>query len=146
MRVTAGLICALTVWAGGSNVSALPPKIVSDSPYAQEWVEMPYCPQWGFTARMAGWPDRLIPQLGYIMWRESRCLPDTCPTPSRPDLRRCRDWGLTQINDHSWKRIIREQGYRIDDMLNPYHNLRFAWWLCQYSITYYNDCWKQWEK
>lgn len=85
------------------------------------------CGEFYETAMSVGWPAEEWPQLSKIMYRESRCLPDSC---SESDSGRvCRDWGLMQINEHSWRRTILSQGYEMKDMWNPQHNLSFALWL-----------------
>jgi hypothetical protein len=103
------------------------------------------CAQWAGLAFDVGWPVREIPKLLRIIYRESRCLPDACGVPDRPDLRVCRDWGLTQINDYSWKKTIRGQGLEMRDMWNPELNLRFALWLFNYSEDRNGDGWQPWR-
>jgi len=103
------------------------------------------CAEWAGTAFDAGWPPHLIPRLLRVVYRESRCLPGACSTPDRPDLRRCRDWGLTQINDYSWKRTVRSQGLDMPAMWDPYENLRFAWWLYNYSVETTGCGWTPWS-
>ena len=100
------------------------------------------CDEWAGLAFDIGWPPQEIPKLLRIIYRESRCLPDAC---SKSDSGRiCRDWGLTQINDHSWKSTIRKQGLEMSDMWNPEHNLRFALWLFNYSQDRNGDGWLPW--
>lgn len=85
------------------------------------------CGEFYETAIAVGWPAEEWPQLSKIMYRESRCLPEAC---SESDSGRvCRDWGLMQINEYSWRRTILSQGYEMKDMWNPQHNLSFALWL-----------------
>lgn len=85
------------------------------------------CGEFYETAMAVGWPAEEWPKLSKIMYRESRCLPEAC---SQSDSGRvCRDWGLMQINDYSWKRTILSQGYEMSDMWVPEHNLTFAFWL-----------------
>ena len=101
------------------------------------------CDQWAGLAFDIGWPVQEIPKLLRIIHRESRCLPDAC---SKSDSGRiCRDWGLTQINDYSWKSTIRKQGLEMSDMWNPEHNLRFALWLFTYSQDRNGDGWQPWR-
>lgn len=101
------------------------------------------CREWAGLAYDIGWPKSEIPRLLKIMHRESRCLPNAC---SESDSGRvCRDWGLMQINDHSWKRTITGQGYVMSDMWNPEHNLRFALWLYRYSEDRNGDGWQPWK-
>jgi len=103
------------------------------------------CVQWIDTALEAGWQPEDMPRLMRIMWRESRCLPDACGETDSPHLRKCRDWGLMQINDYSWKRIIREMGWHIEQMHDPLENLRFARWLFEYSLERNGDGWVPWK-
>jgi hypothetical protein len=103
------------------------------------------CPQWIATALVAGWEPADLPRLSRIMWRESRCLPDACGETDSPHIRKCRDWGLMQINDYSWKRIIREMGMSIEQMHDPYWNLWFARWLYEYSLERNDDGWVPWK-
>jgi hypothetical protein len=114
--------------------------------YFTEIYEQDKCVEWTGTALSVGWPIEEIPKLLRIMYRESRCIPIACGETDSPHLRKCRDWGLMQINDHSWKRIIREQGYHIEDMWNPTKNLEFALWLFRYSEERNGDGWQPWKK
>lgn len=101
------------------------------------------CPQWAGLAFDIGWPVDQIPELLRIMNRESRCLPEAC---SESDSGRvCRDWGLMQINEYSWRSTIRKQGMEMADMWNPELNLRFALWLYQYSEERNGDGWQPWD-
>jgi len=103
------------------------------------------CVEWTATALSAGWEPADLPKLMRIMYRESRCLPDACGETDSPHLRKCRDWGLMQINDYSWKRIIREMGWDIEEMHDPIENLRFARWLFEYSRDRNGDGWHPWR-
>jgi hypothetical protein len=103
------------------------------------------CVQWIDTALEAGWQPEELPRLMRIMFRESRCLPDACGETDSPHIRKCRDWGLMQINDYSWKRIIREMGISIEQMHDPYWNLWFARWLYEYSLERNDDGWVPWK-
>ncbi len=107
-------------------------------------VDQGLCVEWGFTALSAGWQPEDLPQLFQYMHRESRCLPDACSTPDRPDLRMCRDWGLMQINDYSWKTTVRGFGLTMDQMHDPYWNLWFARWLFEYSEDRNGCGWQPW--
>lgn len=100
------------------------------------------CREWAGLAYDIGWPAEEIPRLLNIMHRESRCLPDAC---SESDSGRvCRDWGLMQINEYSWRTTIQKQGYQMADMWDPEHNLRFALWLYNYSLDRNGDGWQPW--
>ena len=101
------------------------------------------CGEWAGLAFDVGWSADDIPELLRIMNRESRCLPDAC---SQSDSGRvCRDWGLMQINEYSWRTTIINQGYQMSDMWNPELNLRFALWLYLYSKDKNGDGWQPWD-
>lgn len=101
------------------------------------------CAEWAGLAFDVGWPAVEIPKLLRIMFRESRCLPGAC---SESDSGRvCRDWGLMQINEYSWRRTIVGQGYVMADMWVPEHNLRFALWVWSYSFERNGDGWLPWK-
>ncbi len=110
----------------------------------REAVDQGLCLEWIPVALDAGWQYAELPKLMRIMFRESRCLPNACGETDSPHLRKCRDWGLMQINDYSWKRIIREMGWEIEQMHDPLENLRFARWLFEYSVKYNDDGWQPW--
>ena len=93
----------------------------------------------------AGWDLKLIPQLLKTIWRESRCLPEACGETDRPDLRKCRDWGLLQINDYTWKEVVEMMNLRMEQMLDPYYNLAFGKWMYDYSLNLVGDGWKPWQ-
>jgi hypothetical protein len=112
--------------------------------FLREAVDQDLCLEWIPTALDAGWTYPELPKLLRLMFRESRCLPDACGETDSPHVRKCRDWGLMQINDHSWKRIIREMGLSIEQMHDPYWNLWFARWLFEYSVQYNDDGWQPW--
>ena len=103
------------------------------------------CPEWIGLAITAGWQPQDLPRLSRIMFRESRCLPDACGETDSPHLRRCRDWGLMQINDYSWKTTIRRMGLEIEQMHDPYWNLWFARWLFETSVEANGDGWHPWR-
>lgn len=103
------------------------------------------CPQWVGKALTAGWQAEKLPRLMRIMYRESRCLPDACGETDSPHIRKCRDWGLMQINDYSWKTTIRNMGMNIEQMHDPYWNLWFARWLYEYSLERNGDGWHPWK-
>lgn len=102
------------------------------------------CLEWAGTALTAGWQPAELPRLLRIIYRESRCLPDACGETDSPHVRRCRDWGLTQINDYSWKTTVRRLGLDIEQMHDPYWNLWFARWLYNYSLDVNGDGWHPW--
>lgn len=103
------------------------------------------CWQFFYVALDAGWTKQQWTTLDYVIWRESRCQPEACSIPDRPKQRKCRDWGLTQINDHSWKRTVRSMGLEMEMLIDPFWNLWFAKWLFDYSQLR-NDCgWQPWS-
>ena len=99
------------------------------------------CAQWLDTAVEAGWEVWQLPQLDYIMWRESRCFPKVVNRTLNVD--KSYDYGLLQINDKSWckKNTWYPTGYLqslnvLDyciDLLDPYTNLKAAKALYDYS-------------
>jgi len=115
-------------------------------PHFEAVIGQGLCVEWAATAITAGWPVEDLPQLMRIMFRESRCLPEACGVTDSPHVRKCRDWGLLQINDYSWKRIVRSLGLEMDQMHDPYWNLWFGRWLFTYSEQYSpGGCgWTQW--
>ena len=101
------------------------------------------CGEYYDTAIRAGWTPEEWPKLQKIMYRESRCLPDAC---SQSDSGRvCRDWGLMQINEYSWRRHIIAQGYKMADMHNPYSNLKFARWIYELEVSNGGTGWGAWK-
>lgn len=103
------------------------------------------CIEYVMPALLVGWQPEELPRLMRIMWRESRCIPDACGKTDSPHIRKCRDWGLMQINDYSWKTTIRNLGLDIEQMHDPYWNLWFARWLFEYSLERNGDGWVPWK-
>ena len=134
-------------------VSELPEESFEEShpylgyaePHLAEVIAQDKCVEWTATAMTAGWQPEDLPRLMRIMHRESRCLPDACGLTDSPHLRKCRDWGLMQINDYSWKTTIRNMGWQIEQMHDPLENLRFARWLFEYSLERNGDGWIPWK-
>lgn len=104
-----------------------------------------YCLEYVDEALQTGWESQEILQLTKIMYRESRCDPLACGIPDRPDLRHCRDWGLMQVNDHSWKTTIRSMGLEMEDMWDPWWNLFFARLLFDKAEAAYGCGWQPWN-
>lgn len=153
MKRTCVIAFVVCLWPGvasaGGPANNRPVENLSDA-YAhlnaiETIAEQGLCTEWAGAALDAGWPTDLLPKLLFVVHRESRCIPTACSTPDRPDLRRCRDWGLTQINDYSWKRTIRNQGLEMEQMWDPYQNLRFAYWLYNYSLQSTGCGWTPWS-
>lgn len=128
-----------------NDVVEVSPEQVEKGIALRETVTQGLCLEWVTTALDAGWHPTDLPRLMKIMWRESRCLPNACGETDSPHIRKCRDWGLMQINDYSWKRIIREMGWDIEQMHDPLENLRFARWLFEYSLERNGDGWQPWK-
>lgn len=128
---------ASTTWGGG-----LP--LVSDADMTT-LAEQNMCVEYIDEAIAAGWHSHELPRLMRIMHRESRCIPDACSTPDQPHQRKCRDWGLMQINDYSWKSMIRKEGFTMADMHDPQTNLVFARHLYELSENTNGCGWTPWN-
>ena len=100
------------------------------------------CVEWLPVALRAGWAVEDVPRLLRIMFRESRCLPGACSVSDSGRV--CRDWGLMQVNDYSWKSTVRGLGLEMDQMWDPFWNLWFAKWLFDYSEGRNGDGWVPW--
>lgn len=113
------------------------------------------CPQWWALAREAGWTLDLLPTLDYVMWRESRCLPDQHNTTLNKDG--SSDIGLTQINDRSWCLPTRwyPNGYLqtigilptvgCEQLFDPYLNLLSAKAIHDYAQRTNGNGWQPWK-
>jgi hypothetical protein len=144
--VSVGIACTFLGLSSVSSVSAggLNTAIADTQKHLQTASDQGLCVEWGLVALSAGWEPDQLPQLFRYMHRESRCLPDACSTPDRPELRQCRDWGLMQINDYSWKTTVRGLGLQMSDMHDPYWNLWFAKWLYDYTENRGGCGWQPW--
>lgn len=113
------------------------------------------CPQWWPLAIEAGWTPDLLPTLDYVMWRESRCLPDQHNTTLNKDG--SSDMGLTQVNDRSWCLGTRwyPNGYLqtigvlnyvgCNELFDPYTNLKAAKAIYDYSLRENDAGWQPWS-
>lgn len=113
------------------------------------------CPQWWPLAIEAGWTLDLLPTLDYVMWRESRCLPDQHNTTLNKDG--SSDMGLTQVNDRSWCLGTRwyPKGYLqtigvlnyvgCNELFDPYTNLKAAKAIYDYSLRENDAGWQPWS-
>ncbi len=113
------------------------------------------CPEWWPLAIDAGWTLDLLPTLDYVMWRESRCLPDQHNTTLNKDG--STDLGLTQINDESWCLGTRwyPNGYLqtvgvlnyvgCNELFDPYTNLKAAKAIYDYSLRENDAGWQPWS-
>ena len=82
------------------------------------------CPEWEDELRQRGFPVELF---SYIMWRESRCMPNAHNTTLNRD--KSQDLGLLQINS-TWKTVTRNIcGTGIKGLFNPDCNLKVAKYL-----------------
>lgn len=113
------------------------------------------CPQWWPLAIDAGWTLDLLPTLDYVMWRESRCLPDQHNTTLNKDG--SSDVGLTQINDRSWCLPTKwyPGGYLqtmgvlnyvgCNELFDPQSNLKAAKAIYDYSFRHNENGWQPWS-
>ena len=107
------------------------------------------CGEWYDTAMAVGWPDELWPTLSYVMYRESRCNPDSYNGTDPNSGSR----GLVQINGfwcrpwaHSEKGWLQERDLltTCDDLYNPGVNLGSAWAMWRYSQEHNGCGWRPW--
>jgi hypothetical protein len=103
------------------------------------------CVEFYHTALKTGWTPDQWPTLDRLIWRESRCITTACGQTDRPDLRRCRDWGLLQINDHTWKSTVLEMDLQMSDLYDPYWNLFVARLLFDIADRIYGCGWQPWS-
>jgi hypothetical protein len=82
------------------------------------------CPEWESQLRDHGLPVKLF---SYIMWRESRCIPDAHNKTLNRD--KSQDRGLLQINS-TWKTVTKNIcGTDLDGLFDPTCNLKVAKYL-----------------
>jgi len=82
------------------------------------------CPQWENELKRRGFPVKLF---SYIMWRESRCMPNAHNKTLNGD--KSEDRGLLQINS-TWKTVTKEIcGTGLDGLFKPDCNLKVAKYL-----------------
>jgi len=108
------------------------------------------CASWFGTAMRAGWTWNDWARLSRVMWRESRCLPDTFNGRHR-DL----SYGLVQLNTKGglWDKPI-AWGYPSlkdlcgltvrEELLDGYVNLRCGRLLFEVHEAVYGNGWKPW--
>lgn len=95
------------------------------------------CSEWWSTAVQMGWPERLLPTLGQVMWNESRC---------QPDATNGQDHGLTQINWHYHADRVHSFGYTKKDLYVPAVNLMIAYDIYLDALTTSGYCgWWPWN-
>lgn len=99
------------------------------------------CPQWWQTAVDAGWRQSLLPTLDYLMWRESRCLPNQHNLKDPMGGSR----GLVQINGF-WTPWLASRGIvrRSEGLFSPYPNLRSALAIYNYADGRYGNGFGPW--
>lgn len=108
-------------------------------------VEVPasaLCPQWWQTAVDVGWRESLLPTLDYLMWRESRCLPDQHNTKDPVGGSR----GLVQVNGF-WTPWLASKGIvkRSEGLFGPRRNLRAALAIYNYADARYDNGFGPWN-
>lgn len=103
------------------------------------------CQQYRSVALIAGWEPEQWPTLDRLIFRESRCIPTACGVTDSPHLRRCRDWGLLQINDYSWKTTVRSLHLDMEMMWQPFWNLWMARYLYELAEDVYGCGWQPWS-
>lgn len=113
------------------------------------------CGQWWGLALELGWHAESMPDLDYIMWRESRCDPTQHNTTRNRDG--STDIGLTQINDRSWCLPTRwyPNGYLqtigvlttvgCEQLFDPATNLKAAKAIHDYHVGQGQQGFKAWE-
>ncbi|QGH73512.1 MAG: lysozyme [Podoviridae sp. ctDWo9] len=110
------------------------------------------CAEWVRYAHGLGWHYDNLDELGYIMWRESRCDPTQHNTTLNADG--SSDIGLTQINDRSWCLPTRwyPSGYlqtlgvvsECRDLFNPTLHIVSALVIHNYSVSENGNGWAPW--
>jgi hypothetical protein len=95
------------------------------------------CGEWHDLALSVGWQESEWATLSNVIYRESRCTPDAC-SKSTSGLK-CRDAGLTQINQIHTSWLLDMGWTHPEDMFNPTNNLLFALRLWETSG------WKPWK-
>jgi hypothetical protein len=112
------------------------------------------CPQWWELAAAAGWHADSMPQLDYVLWRESRCDPAAHNTTLNADG--SADLGLAQVNDRSWCLPTRwyPDGYLqtigvlptvgCEQLFDPYTNLIAAKAIYDYAEETNGNGWQPW--
>ena len=107
-------------------------------------VEVPasaLCPQWWQTAVDVGWRESLLPTLDYLMWRESRSLPDQHNKKDPVGGSR----GPVQVNGF-WTAWLASKGIvkRSEGLFRPSRNLRAALAIYNYADARYDNGFGPW--
>lgn len=123
----------------------MPPVSIAQAKHDRMYpIEVPasaLCPQWWQTAVDVGWRKSLLPTLDYLMWRESRCLPDQHNTDDPNGGSR----GLVQVNGF-WTPWLASKGIvkRSEGLFRPRRNLRAALAIYNYADTKYGNGFGPW--
>jgi hypothetical protein len=137
----AKIALSISIVAGG----LVPPVSIAQAKHDRMYpVEVPasaLCPQWWQTAVDVGWRESLLPTLDYLMWRESRCLPDQHNTKDPVGGSR----GLVQVNGF-WTPWLVSKGIvkRSEGLFGPKRNLRAALAIYNYADARYDNGFGPW--
>jgi hypothetical protein len=138
----AKIAISISIVAGG----LVPPVSIAQAKHDRMYpVEVPasaLCPQWWQTAVDVGWRESLLPTLDYLMWRESRCLPDQHNKKDPVGGSR----GLVQVNGF-WTPWLASKGIvkRSEGLFGPRRNLRAALAIYNYADARYNNGFGPWN-
>ena len=134
-----GILISISLTVGGLLPSTFISKRDRQEPVSVSPSAL--CPQWWQTAIDAGWRESLLPTLDYLMWRESRCLPDQHNTDDPVGGSR----GLVQINGF-WTPWLASKGIvrRSEGLFNPERNLRAALAIYNYADARYDNGFGPW--
>lgn len=108
------------------------------------------CNEWLDLARQVGWPEAELSKLSYVMWRESRCNPESYNAQDPNGGSR----GLVQINGfwcrpnkYDPKGFLQSSGIlnECDDLYDPETNLRGALAIWNYGVTTHGYGWGPWN-
>ena len=137
----AKIALSISIVAGG----LVPPVSIAQAKHDRMYpVEVPasaLCPQWWQTAVDVGWRESLLPTLDYLMWRESRCLPDQHNKKDPVGGSR----GLVQVNGF-WTPWLASKGIvkRSEGLFRPRRNLRAALAIYNYADARYDNGFGPW--
>ena len=137
----AKIVLSISIVAGG----LVPPVSIAQAKHDRMYpVEVPasaLCPQWWQTAVDVGWRESLLPTLDYLMWRESRCLPDQHNKKDPVGGSR----GLVQVNGF-WTPWLASKGIvkRSEGLFGPRRNLRAALAIYNYADARYGNGFGPW--
>ena len=138
----AKIVLSISIVAGG----LVPPVSIAQAKHDRMYpIEVPasaLCPQWWQTAVDVGWRESLLPTLDYLMWRESRCLPDQHNKKDPVGGSR----GLVQVNGF-WTPWLASKGIvkRSEGLFGPRRNLRAALAIYNYADARYDNGFGPWN-